>query len=210
MEFLFTCLQSKLHSPQLFVISCSCVMFTSTGPMYNVVLLQVFSPYPLSTTNYSLSSPPLFFSLIHSPPPLSPSPFPLFTTNYSLCSPPPFFSLIHSPLSLSPSPFPLPIIILSLPLPPFSSLIHSRSLSPSPPLSPSPSPLFSPLPVSLFYLPSSFFVFIQAEDEIDWQLLRPDIFATIMDFFSSGLPVVTDEHPSQDTGKVSPTVCDRA
>ena len=41
---------------------------------------------------------------------------------------------------------------------------------------------------------------LQAEDDIEWQLLKPDIFATIMDFFGSGLPVITDEQPSQDTG----------
>jgi len=32
-------------------------------------------------------------------------------------------------------------------------------------------------------------------------LLKPDIYATIMDFFASGLPVVTDEAPRADTGK---------
>ena len=40
----------------------------------------------------------------------------------------------------------------------------------------------------------------QADEDIDWQVLKPDIFATIMDFFSSGLPVVTEEQPAQDTG----------
>ena len=40
----------------------------------------------------------------------------------------------------------------------------------------------------------------QADEEIDWQLLKPDIFGTIMDFFTSGAPVITGEPPPADTG----------
>ena len=40
------------------------------------------------------------------------------------------------------------------------------------------------------------------DDDIDWQLIKPEIFATVMDFFASGLPVVTEEQPSSDTGVV--------
>ncbi|NWQ83291.1 NFU1 protein, partial [Columbina picui] len=36
-------------------------------------------------------------------------------------------------------------------------------------------------------------------EDLDWNLLKPDIYATIMDFFASGLPVVTDEAPRTDT-----------
>ena len=32
--------------------------------------------------------------------------------------------------------------------------------------------------------------------------MKPEIFAVIMDFFASGLPVLTDEKPSGDTGKL--------
>lgn len=42
--------------------------------------------------------------------------------------------------------------------------------------------------------------FVQADDDLDWQLMKPDIYATIMDFFSSNLPILTDEQPSSDTG----------
>jgi len=31
--------------------------------------------------------------------------------------------------------------------------------------------------------------------------LKPEIFATIMDFFASGLPVITEAEPSSDTRK---------
>eukprot|EP00058_Branchiostoma_floridae_P028258 XP_002613749.1 hypothetical protein BRAFLDRAFT_84497 [Branchiostoma floridae] len=37
------------------------------------------------------------------------------------------------------------------------------------------------------------------DDTYDWQILKPDIFATIMDFFASGLPILTDEPPPSDT-----------
>lgn len=36
-------------------------------------------------------------------------------------------------------------------------------------------------------------------EEVLWTLLKPDIFATIMDFFSSNLPILTDENPPDDT-----------
>ena len=35
-------------------------------------------------------------------------------------------------------------------------------------------------------------------------LVKPEVFAIIMDFFASGLPVVTDEQPSADTGMSHP------
>lgn len=37
------------------------------------------------------------------------------------------------------------------------------------------------------------------DEDISWALLKPDIFATIMDFFSSNLPILTDEKPPEDT-----------
>ncbi|GFN82043.1 nfu1 iron-sulfur cluster scaffold-like protein, mitochondrial [Plakobranchus ocellatus] len=40
----------------------------------------------------------------------------------------------------------------------------------------------------------------KADDDIDWAVIKPEIFAVIMDFFASGLPVLTDEKPSGDTG----------
>jgi len=40
---------------------------------------------------------------------------------------------------------------------------------------------------------------MQADEAIDWQVLKPDIFATVMDFFASGVPVVTEPQPSLDT-----------
>ncbi|KAI5710037.1 hypothetical protein M8J76_000322 [Diaphorina citri] len=44
-----------------------------------------------------------------------------------------------------------------------------------------------------------FITVTKQDDDVDWKLLKPEIFATIMDFFSSGLPVLTDAQPSSDT-----------
>ncbi|KAB1266855.1 NFU1 iron-sulfur cluster scaffold-like protein; mitochondrial [Camelus dromedarius] len=40
----------------------------------------------------------------------------------------------------------------------------------------------------------------QESEELDWNLLKPDIYATIMDFFASGLPLVTEETSSGEAG----------
>lgn len=37
------------------------------------------------------------------------------------------------------------------------------------------------------------------DEDVDWKLVKPEVFATIMDFFASGLPIVTDGKPSSDT-----------
>ena len=38
------------------------------------------------------------------------------------------------------------------------------------------------------------------DDSVEWRVLKPEIYATIMDFFASGLPVVNeDAKPSTDT-----------
>lgn len=65
----------------------------------------------------------------------------------------------------------------------------------------------SPLAKLLFRIPgvksvffgSDFITVTKNDDELEWKTLKPDIFATIMDFFATGLPIVTDEAPSQDT-----------
>ena len=40
---------------------------------------------------------------------------------------------------------------------------------------------------------------LQLEDDMDWAVIKPHVFSTVMDFFASGLPVLTDEQPSPDT-----------
>ncbi|NWS60630.1 NFU1 protein, partial [Chunga burmeisteri] len=51
---------------------------------------------------------------------------------------------------------------------------------------------------SVFFGPD-FITITKESEDLDWNLLKPDIYATIMDFFASGLPVVTEEAPRTDT-----------
>ncbi|XP_041064965.1 NFU1 iron-sulfur cluster scaffold homolog, mitochondrial-like [Carcharodon carcharias] len=49
------------------------------------------------------------------------------------------------------------------------------------------------------FLGPDFITITKADDEVEWKLLKPDVYATIMDFFASGLPILTDEAPRSDT-----------
>ncbi|XP_009075356.1 PREDICTED: NFU1 iron-sulfur cluster scaffold homolog, mitochondrial [Acanthisitta chloris] len=51
---------------------------------------------------------------------------------------------------------------------------------------------------SVFFGPD-FITITKESEDLDWNLLKPDIYAVIMDFFASGLPVVTEEAPRTDT-----------
>ncbi|XP_018908218.1 NFU1 iron-sulfur cluster scaffold homolog, mitochondrial isoform X1 [Bemisia tabaci] len=51
---------------------------------------------------------------------------------------------------------------------------------------------------SVFFGPD-FITITKHDEDIEWKILKPEIFATIMDFFASGLPVLTDAQPSADT-----------
>ena len=45
------------------------------------------------------------------------------------------------------------------------------------------------------------FVTISKLEDAEWRIIKPEVFAILMDFFSSGLPVVTDAKPNSDTRK---------
>lgn len=45
------------------------------------------------------------------------------------------------------------------------------------------------------------FITVSKQEEAEWGLLKPEIFAVIMDFFASGLPIVNEKKPNADTGK---------
>ncbi|XP_020791062.1 NFU1 iron-sulfur cluster scaffold homolog, mitochondrial isoform X1 [Boleophthalmus pectinirostris] len=52
---------------------------------------------------------------------------------------------------------------------------------------------------SVFFGPD-FITITKAGAEMEWKVIKPDVFATIMDFFTSGLPVVNDDSkPNPDT-----------
>ncbi|XP_054730868.1 NFU1 iron-sulfur cluster scaffold homolog, mitochondrial-like [Anastrepha obliqua] len=43
------------------------------------------------------------------------------------------------------------------------------------------------------------FITISKEEEIDWSVVKPEVFAVIMDFFASGLPILNEAKPNSDT-----------
>lgn len=43
------------------------------------------------------------------------------------------------------------------------------------------------------------FITVSKQEEAEWSILKPEIFAVIMDFFSSGLPIVSEAKPNADT-----------
>ncbi|MGH0125739.1 UNVERIFIED_CONTAM: hypothetical protein FKN15_001573 [Acipenser sinensis] len=43
-------------------------------------------------------------------------------------------------------------------------------------------------------------VSLSGDPVLEWKLIKPEVYATIMDFFSSGLPVLTEGTPQTDTG----------
>ncbi|PNF27750.1 NFU1 iron-sulfur cluster scaffold-like protein, mitochondrial [Cryptotermes secundus] len=53
---------------------------------------------------------------------------------------------------------------------------------------------------SIFFGPD-FITVTKLDEDVEWRILKPEIFATIMDFFASGLPVITESEPSSDTRK---------
>lgn len=52
---------------------------------------------------------------------------------------------------------------------------------------------------SVFFGPD--FITVSKQEDAEWNILKPEIFAVIMDFFASGLPIVTDAQPKTDTRK---------
>ncbi len=38
---------------------------------------------------------------------------------------------------------------------------------------------------------------MQKDEDIQWDTLKPEVYAVIMDFFASGLPIVSEEQVSQ-------------
>nr|XP_022916551.1 NFU1 iron-sulfur cluster scaffold homolog, mitochondrial-like [Onthophagus taurus] len=49
------------------------------------------------------------------------------------------------------------------------------------------------------FLGPDFITVTKLDDDVEWKLLKPEIFATIMDFFASGLPILKEGIPNTDT-----------
>lgn len=53
--------------------------------------------------------------------------------------------------------------------------------------------------VKSVFLGPDFITVTRLDEDVEWKLLKPEIFATIMDFFASGLPILHDAVPNSDT-----------
>ncbi|TNN55583.1 NFU1 iron-sulfur cluster scaffold, mitochondrial [Liparis tanakae] len=54
--------------------------------------------------------------------------------------------------------------------------------------------------VKSVFLGPDFITISRSDENMEWKVIKPDVFAAIMDFFTSGLPVVNeDSEPSADT-----------
>ncbi|CAH1799339.1 unnamed protein product, partial [Owenia fusiformis] len=58
--------------------------------------------------------------------------------------------------------------------------------------------------VSSIFLGSDFITITKQDDEIEWKLIKPEVFAVVMDFFASGQPVLTDTETTPDTTAIHP------
>lgn len=55
---------------------------------------------------------------------------------------------------------------------------------------------------SVFYGPE-FITITKIDEDVEWGVIKPEIFATIMDFFASGLPIMNEADESSQTSKRS-------
>ncbi|KAJ8378075.1 hypothetical protein AAFF_G00248700 [Aldrovandia affinis] len=53
--------------------------------------------------------------------------------------------------------------------------------------------------VKSVFLGPDFITITKADVNLEWKVIKPDVFAAIMDFFTSGLPVVNEDAPHADT-----------
>ncbi|XP_032665456.1 NFU1 iron-sulfur cluster scaffold homolog, mitochondrial-like [Odontomachus brunneus] len=51
---------------------------------------------------------------------------------------------------------------------------------------------------AIFFGPD-FITVTKLDEDIEWKLLKPEVFATVMDFFASGLPIMDESQPAADT-----------
>ncbi|KAL7981264.1 hypothetical protein Chor_002160 [Crotalus horridus] len=57
--------------------------------------------------------------------------------------------------------------------------------------------------IKSIFFGTDFITVTKESEDVDWNLIKPDIYATIMDFYASGLPIVTEEAPRTDTAEVT-------
>ncbi|KAF7236716.1 hypothetical protein EYD10_16565 [Varanus komodoensis] len=86
---------------------------------------------------------------------------------------------------------------------PGKPVLESRTIEFTSPASTYCSPLARQLfrieGVKSIFLGTDFITVTKESEELDWNLIKPDVYATIMDFYASGLPVITEEAPHSET-----------
>ncbi|XP_076275905.1 NFU1 iron-sulfur cluster scaffold homolog, mitochondrial-like [Rhynchophorus ferrugineus] len=53
--------------------------------------------------------------------------------------------------------------------------------------------------VKSVFLGPDFITITKSEEDVEWKIIKPEIFATIMDFFATNLPVLNEAKPNMDT-----------
>ncbi|XP_006814052.1 NFU1 iron-sulfur cluster scaffold homolog, mitochondrial-like [Saccoglossus kowalevskii] len=53
--------------------------------------------------------------------------------------------------------------------------------------------------VKSVFLGPDFITITKHDDDSEWKIIKPEVYAAVMDFFATGLPILTDEQPSADT-----------
>lgn len=53
--------------------------------------------------------------------------------------------------------------------------------------------------VKSVFFGSDYVTITKVDDDIEWMVIKPEIYAAIMDFFASGLPILSDVKPTSDT-----------
>jgi len=54
--------------------------------------------------------------------------------------------------------------------------------------------LFQVEGIKSVFFGADFITITKVDEDVDWKTIKPEIFALIMDFFSSGLPIVYESH----------------
>lgn len=54
---------------------------------------------------------------------------------------------------------------------------------------------------SVFFGPD-FITVSKVDDDVDWRVMKPEVFATLVDFFSSGLPILRETEAKSEAGLI--------
>jgi len=60
--------------------------------------------------------------------------------------------------------------------------------------------------VKSVFFGKDFITVTKIDDEVEWRLLKPEIFATIMDYFTAGLPVITEKQETEKSEEIDEEV----